>query len=248
MTDIWENIQTAITNVFRKKDLIEAVENREIRPYNIIEINLGTARTNAEFNFKGDTVSVVKIEGDATIRFNEKDCDAFDLLYIQRIEMPFYRFFITNTAQSGKSLILNVGREESVKVFAQPAYVPTGVLKTIVSIKDIVAGNTPTAYINMSDIDAKMIKIAGIFAEMINTGSTSSYISLMMRDASYGISFKRVYESGSGNTRIYWDGSILPDDGWISGGTRYSKFGVEFYNAGAGNVSGFYAFSFEKVG
>lgn len=82
--------------------------------YKVLTINLANARTNKEYAFPGYNLAVLKYTSGATdcdLRLNHVNGDAIDLLNTKRIESHFLRFYITNTAQAGKTLTLIVGEE-----------------------------------------------------------------------------------------------------------------------------------------
>ena len=57
----------------------------------------------------GSYVYVLVQTGSVTIILNELEGDPIDLLKFRAIKAPFYRFFLTNTAQSGTSIKLAIG-------------------------------------------------------------------------------------------------------------------------------------------
>lgn len=175
MTSIWEEIRNAFYDIFRKKDLIRAVEQRELRPYNVLQIDLGTERKEAEFRFKGDTLSVIHIDGTASIKFNEKDNDEYDLTRIQEIKIPFYRFFLTNEAQSGKKLIISVGREAAVTIVPSPTSQTVDPRVSIDAWQTVDAGATAT--VNPTATCPEYFYVDRVLARFVqDTGNSSSYI------------------------------------------------------------------------
>ena len=77
--------------------------------YKVFTFDLSTSRTNEKIDYAGDTVSVLSLDGSATIRVNDINANEIDLTKVRNIQSPFDRFFITNTAQSGKTLIFAIG-------------------------------------------------------------------------------------------------------------------------------------------
>ena len=75
--------------------------------------DLGTARTNELISIpdEGDCICRVKLDGSATIKLNNPQAQSISLETIPRIYgIPFKRLYLTNTAQSGKELLLLIGR------------------------------------------------------------------------------------------------------------------------------------------
>lgn len=83
--------------------------DQEIR-YKILSIDLGTAHTKEEYKIPGYNLNVLALDGSATLRLNHVTGDAIDLTLIDQIQSKFGRFYITNSAQSGKTLILAIGQ------------------------------------------------------------------------------------------------------------------------------------------
>lgn len=84
-------------------------------------LDLGTARDNVEWLVQGDSLLVATITGAMTLRFNEKDAPLHDLQVERNFtlfgnESCFYRLFLTNTAQTGKSVTLVVGKDVAFRV------------------------------------------------------------------------------------------------------------------------------------
>ena len=95
---------------------LEKLKTQRPRHYQIVTINLATARTNEELLVVGDFIGVASITGSCTLRVNERNNDAINLQIVRRTKTPFYRFFITNTAQAGKSVTLYIGGDASFEI------------------------------------------------------------------------------------------------------------------------------------
>lgn len=232
--NIWDNISRSFKDVFRHGDQIKRVEEQEFIPYNKLEIDLGTARTNSEFNFKGDRFFVIRNDGIATVRFNEKYNDDLDLTIINTVVVPFYRFFITNTTQSGKKLIVAVGREAAFEPKISPQMMVTvkDITPAVVS-GNIAAGGEVNLQFNLDTSSAKQILIRSMGGYMSNSGSTSSYINFDYHDGTSNYIIKEKYESGTAATLLSWEGGSLIDRGHSVGGVLKSNFRVNIKNAGA---------------
>jgi hypothetical protein len=88
--------------------------------YQVIQIDLAVARANELYELPGwfDFLGVGKLTGAASIRINEPAKDLIDLAYQKTMKMPIRRFYITNIAQAGCELTLNLGGDASFE--AQP--------------------------------------------------------------------------------------------------------------------------------
>ena len=128
-----------------KESKSEKEASRPIR-YKQLTINLATARSNKKHELAGYNLSVLRLSSGALcqIKFNNTTGEAIELSKVQRVESHFERFYITNTAQTGKTITLIIG-EENFKCMPFPPVVPTseGGTKTIQKAADV-AGNVVT--------------------------------------------------------------------------------------------------------
>ena len=102
--------------MFWKPIPLEDLKTRRPRHYKIVTIDLGTARTNELLWCVGDFIGVAAITGSCTMRINENNLDAINLRISRKIYTPFYRFYITNSAQAGKSVTLYIGGDASFEI------------------------------------------------------------------------------------------------------------------------------------
>lgn len=103
-------------SIYNPEEIVKKLRSVKPTLYNVLVISLATARTGVEseaFPVAGDFFTLQDISGAATAKvvFNEPDKDKIDLSDHLRILIPFYRFFIVNTAQAGETLTIIVGRE-----------------------------------------------------------------------------------------------------------------------------------------
>jgi hypothetical protein len=77
--------------------------------------SLATARTDFEVIMEGlfDHLAVLQVTGTASIRLNNKDRDSIDLTLVRSFNTPYDKFYLTNTAQTDGSLILECGGDAS---------------------------------------------------------------------------------------------------------------------------------------
>lgn len=103
----------------------EQLESGEITDYAIITQSLTTATTNKPMGYEGDTI-VAQSDGTLTgitIRLNRQDADAIPLAYFNPLKLGrFRRFYLTWTAQAGKTLTLFIGRNLWAKVDSPPEH------------------------------------------------------------------------------------------------------------------------------
>ena len=84
----------------------------EERKYQELTFDLGTARTDEELEIRGDFILVEYLDGSASIKLDNPGHDAIDLTKVKQIKTSpefFEKIYITNTAQSGKTLKLLIG-------------------------------------------------------------------------------------------------------------------------------------------
>jgi hypothetical protein len=93
--------------------IFDEIKRERIKTYYTLTIDLSVARSNEAFNMVGTSIYVMAVTAGLTpsaqIRLNDISGDAIELLQYRRINSPFYRFFITNIAQAGRSIQLAIG-------------------------------------------------------------------------------------------------------------------------------------------
>lgn len=112
-----------LPNQARKQELI----NGTMHPYEIVEFKLDGARTDEEKLIDGDHL-LAATDGDLTnitIKLNHKGNSAIPLAEFNPVASQFYRIFLTNTAQAGKTLKLFVGREAATEAQTATSVVTT---------------------------------------------------------------------------------------------------------------------------
>ena len=82
-------------------------------PYEIKTVNLSKARDNDMMPWGGDYIRVQQIDGELDIRLDKSNADLIELDKLPILRSPFYRAYLTNTAQSGKTAILCIGKKRS---------------------------------------------------------------------------------------------------------------------------------------
>jgi len=96
--------------------LKEALTNGQTIPYDIIGGDSGlamdSARSDQQFEIEGTNL-VAATDGDldgVTIRFNSSIARPVPIKYFNPWSQPFFKIYLTHTAQSGKTLYLAIGR------------------------------------------------------------------------------------------------------------------------------------------
>ena len=87
---------------------------QRIQVYNKITIDLAGVRADQEMVFTGNYIYGIEAsDGTANIdiRLNEKFRSTINIKQGRGVRAPFYRFYVTNAAQAGKSLTLIIGVE-----------------------------------------------------------------------------------------------------------------------------------------
>ena len=99
----------------------EELQAQRIQFYRTITVSLATAHTDKEIGFTGNylyALEATDVDATFSIRFNERFCSLIPLHKGRGVRTPFYRFYITNTAQAGKTITLAIGVEsETFEIF-----------------------------------------------------------------------------------------------------------------------------------
>ena len=85
--------------------------NKDLRFIRRIELDLSDARDKVEFELSGDVLLTESIDGEVDVYFNEKDSDFIELDVTRKMYMDFWRIYITNAAQVGKSCVILIGNQ-----------------------------------------------------------------------------------------------------------------------------------------
>jgi len=169
--------------------------------YDILTIDLGTARTDVGVEILGDTISVIEITGELDVKLNEKDEPPIELDKVTRtIIKPakFIKLFFTNVAQSGKKCVLYIGREASF--FAEPKTIGDVGLLDSAGLRIIRWGR---------DIEPEWVHGTEVTAPAADTSLVSKTVSAGKEGYIYGF----LITAGESNDFLI---------GWVSGGTSYS--------------------------
>ncbi len=91
------------------KQTLDELKRQRVKYYTILNYTLDDARANDPLFIAGAYVYVLTLDGTAKIRLNEISSDEIDLFKYRQIASPFYRIFLTHTAQAGKTLSIAIG-------------------------------------------------------------------------------------------------------------------------------------------
>ena len=88
------------------KNLLDEIKQKRSRIYSVLNLPLDGARVDFELTISGTYLYTLILDGTASVKFNEITADSIDLFKSREITCPYYRLYISNTAQATKSLIL----------------------------------------------------------------------------------------------------------------------------------------------
>jgi len=91
------------------KQMLDDLKGKRVKHYTILTYPLDIARANEPLFIAGSYIYVLNLDGTAKIRLNEISRDDIDLFKYRQIASPFYRIFLTHTAQATKVLSFAVG-------------------------------------------------------------------------------------------------------------------------------------------
>jgi len=91
------------------KTLLDQIKKQRIKLYHILNFDLSIARVNELVQITGSYIYLLVQTGTASVILNELEGDSIDLLKFRAIKAPFYRFFLTNTAQAATSVKIAIG-------------------------------------------------------------------------------------------------------------------------------------------
>lgn len=91
----------------RWSELLEYVQTAKPNPYEVVALEANTARDNVQYVSAGNLIVVENYHSTVPffIRLNEPAAPQLNLARLQRIEAPFYRFFIENKAGNGRVVL-----------------------------------------------------------------------------------------------------------------------------------------------
>jgi hypothetical protein len=94
----------------------EELRAQRVQVYNTITVDLTTARSNEEYVFTGTYIyalNATDITANVNVKFNELFRGEINLVKGRGVRCPFYRFYLSNAAQAGKTITLAIGIESA---------------------------------------------------------------------------------------------------------------------------------------
>jgi len=148
--------------------------------YSIIRIDLSIAHDKEEIIAPGDVLSVIYLDGELDVSLDEPDAPKIEVDKIRRLltkPAKWKYLYFTNTAQSGKSAILYVGREASFEVEPVPMETIAGEVG-LISYPNAGYGNvsigTTVGTIVSADTDRRALIIQNLGAGTLYIGFDSA--------------------------------------------------------------------------
>lgn len=92
---------------------IDQARRNPISPLREYTISLSTLRNWEEVTISGDFFHVLDCTGSCFIKINEQEAPELDMNRIKKINIPFYRIFVKNTAQTSSYIKLLIGQGAS---------------------------------------------------------------------------------------------------------------------------------------
>lgn len=194
---------------------IEEIRRKRIKTYHVLDYILDSARNDEALHITGSYIYVLNLDGACSIRLNENSSDSIDLLKFRVINSPFYRFFLTHTAQAGKTMKIAVGVESeffALQDFQSPDFaILTGYgqeLRNNFSYNygtQVVKSNSLSGILTViihTVTSGKTLLLEYAFLNLTVDGAGESHGILKVRDAfdvdQYSIIYLHGYSSGSG--------------------------------------------------
>jgi len=177
---------------------------QRVQVYNEIVLDLSVARTNVEHIFTGTYIyasEATDVDANVSVRFNELFRANIKLVQGRGIRCPFYRFYLTNTAQAGKTLTLVIGIESAdFEIFdVGKALGITGFVNTVASPR---SGHTQVAtsslvtgaiHVLHTVTAGKTFYLVGAFLNGANSGAAAALGTLYVTNAADALQYIILY-------------------------------------------------------
>jgi len=124
----------------------------EYKKYQELVFDLGVERKDEELEISGDFILVEYLDGSAYLKLDNPGHDAIDLTRVKQINtspQKFNKIYITNTAQTGKTLKLLVGGAASF--VATPSDVGNVIIQNTAGDKVEVDSTTNSLYVKVTE-------------------------------------------------------------------------------------------------
>lgn len=188
-------------------ELLDWVKNNRLASIETITIDLGTARDNALLEVAGLTIyaaDATDASASLQVRHNELESGIQTIVKNYGIVFPFYRLYLTNAAQVGKTITLTIGRASPFNVIDNRTTADT--LLALQDIVDQLAGGSTGTFSTDKTVGTSAIsllaanadrKSALIQSDLANTGiiyigfnstvSSSKKVAAILPGGSYSV-------------------------------------------------------------
>ena len=171
------------------KSMLDEIKKQRIKVYSILTFPLDAARSDFELTITGTYFYVLSQTGIASIKFNEMFSDSIDIIKNRSIIVPFYRIYLTNTAQSGLSMTVAIGVSSDVFSISDYSAPEVSIMSGyILQIRDSFAYNYGTQIAKSNAVQNSTVVI-----HTVATGKT-----FLLEH--YNVS---TYTSGAGSGRLF---------------------------------------------
>jgi len=213
----------------KKRDYLISVKPQN---YELLEIDLSTAKDDMLYEVYGDFV-LAETDGTLSgtkIRFNDKKNPQVDLGKFNPIWTGFYRFYLTHSAQSGKTLRLFIGKdaqaEASPQVLGNVNILDVG--KTIINPRKEdghgSAVGTPS-YVDVTDRDTRLlggVKVKDATGTVIDPAKEGTLSTLSGKLDNVEASLLGADETAAQSVTLDLAGrSVLGISAWASAATNF---------------------------
>ena len=187
----------------RRREYIRS--RKELRFFERIELDLGDARDKEEHQISGDTILVESIDGEVDLYFNEPESDYVELDRTRKLYMDYWRIYITNAAQTGKSCTIIAGRQGTFDGISDVARESKQGNTITVSDKVLVSDDPVESVTDETWTKAKefLIKITGNYRCKWwghGTAANGGYMRIYKDGVAYGTTF--THTAGQGTTWV----------------------------------------------
>jgi len=138
----------------KRRDYIK--DHEELRHFEVIELDLGVERDKTEYDVYGDRVIVSDIDGECDIYFNHDTVNYVELDKIRDISCDFWKFYISNSIQTGKTCRLLIGKHGIFSAFQDVARESKQGLVYMISASDTLQISDDEVKQNNSDVWLKV--------------------------------------------------------------------------------------------
>lgn len=129
------------------QEQITDIRKNRRQVYKTRTLDLTTARSEEEFTVAGNYIIILDatdLNANIQLRFNEMEADQITLKKRQGLKVPFYRMFITNAAQAGKTVTIAYGINDTpLEIVDQSAVIDINSIAQAVTVYN---GSIPAIY------------------------------------------------------------------------------------------------------